>query len=135
MFSKYFIQILIFAMVLFGLTASAFFSYQTFVGSTAYTSIGFLPLCFVMTQGYLLMMIDMLLPNIMTNHSFFYVGAMVVFSITFANVVAEQLLGYICFMSIQNSLPCIAFLLLIITIIVLDRVYHKMKIVLLHHQK
>jgi hypothetical protein len=122
-------------MVLFGLTASAFISYQTFVGSTAYTSIGVLALYFVMTQGYLLMMIDMLLPNIMTNHSFFYVGAMVVFSITFANVVAEQLLGYMCFMSIQNSLLCIAFLLLIIKIIVLDIVHHKMKIVLLHHQK
>ena len=121
-------------MVLFGLTASAFFSYQTFVGSNAYTSTGFLALCFI-TQGYMLMIIDILMSNKMTNHSFFYVGEIVVFSTTFVNVIAEHLLGYICFISIQNSLFCIAFLLLIMTIIVLDRVHHKMKIMLLHHQK
>ena len=78
------------------------------------------------------MIIDMLMSNKMTNHSFFYVGETVVFSVTFFNVIVEQLLGFI---SIQNPLFCIAFLLLIMTIIVLDRVHHKMKIMLLHHQK
>lgn len=117
---KLFLQLLMLGITLTGVYVFSDMSYHTLVSSYACPSIGAIPVCFLMTQGFLLMAAGMLLPNQHAANLLFYTGAFVVLLIVAISVVSEVAFESACLLSQSNPEACWIASILTLTLLTLQ---------------